>query len=91
MVLLDLHEDFKAKMIQLQIYGCEESSFSLLKPPEKSTKKDELETFESKTDICFIKIDFKEVFDDTQQKGQFTFPFEIQLPDWLPASMLLTN
>ena len=38
-----------------------------------------------------MTVDYKEVFDFQQLAGQHTFPFEVQLPDWLPPSTLISN
>ena len=50
-----------------------------------------MQAFDSKVEICNIVLELKEVFDNVQLPGQYTFPFEVMLPDWLPASMLITN
>jgi len=50
-----------------------------------------MQAFESSVEICNMTVDYKEVFDFQQLAGQHTFPFEVQLPDWLPPSTLISN
>lgn len=45
----------------------------------------------SKVEICNIPVIYKEVFDGVQAVGQHAYPFEIQLPAWLPPSTMLSN
>ena len=46
---------------------------------------------ESKAAICNITVIYKELTDNLQPLGQYVFPFEITLPNWLPPSTMLSN
>jgi hypothetical protein len=39
--------------------------------------------------VCLIAFKIADCIDNIAIPGQFTFPFSIALPDWLPSSMLI--
>ena len=69
----------------MQLYGCEETKFTLTSPEGA------VESFNSKFDICSITFKLRDTNDEVQPAGQYYYPFELVIPDWLPASMMLTS
>lgn len=44
-----------------------------------------------KTSVCNIQYVIQQLPDGVAPAGQYTFPFSVQIPPWLPASMLLST
>lgn len=79
-VLLDMRNTFEATELSIQLYGCEEINYisQVSQQPQSFT-----------VTICEIPIQYKPIDDNRQEIGQFIYPFELTIPDWLPSSTIL--
>ena len=82
-ILVNMSQEFEAKSIHVQLFGCEETSFTLTN--EKGVKS----KFAASYDIVNISFKVKDTNYDVQPAGQYWYPFEMIVPDWLPTSTML--
>lgn len=77
-------QQFEAKSIHLSLYGCEESSFILTNEQGVQTR------FAAQYEIIKFSFHVKDTVDEMQPAGQYCYPFELIIPDWLPTSTIFS-
>jgi hypothetical protein len=78
-------QKFEAKSIHLSLFGCEESSFILTNEQGVQTR------FSAQYEIIKLSFHVKDTNDEVQPAGQYWYPFELVIPDWLPTSTIFCS
>ena len=95
-VHLDLQETFDCSNLTLELYGSENVKFYKRHVTHTGVGKNRRRRVRYRWhygEVPFIRADIslQNFIDGPPRPGQWSYPFTVKLPDWLPASMLLTS
>ena len=93
-VHMDLKETFDSTSLTIELHGREKVSFykrhvSTTRRGGKKRRKVKYKWHYGEAMIIKHSISLQDFIDGPPRPGQWSYPFTLTLPDWLPASMLL--
>ncbi len=81
-ILVNAAKRFETKQLTLSLYGREEVNFEVV-DQNIATK------HTAAKDICLIHFEYKQL--EHIDVGMYEYPFEMKVPEWLPASTMVSS
>lgn len=83
---------FDCKNITIGLYGLEDVFFKKQKSSGSGkNRRTKTVTYKNKAEIVSMVFPLYNFMDGPPRPGQMSYPFVLKIPDWLPASMLMTG
>ena len=76
---------FDTKHLTIGLHGSEETSFR----QKKNNEDNSYTTYRGRFPIINAVFPVERFVDGPPRPGQWSYPFSLQIPDWLPSSMML--